>query len=150
MSEIAGEAWYTPFLAPSIIVVVALAVIGWLRSYLAGKKTNIKEARLLEEDRIDRADKKGVKERSDAKILETEKTEAATTLKDSAAAEAIEVKKESREYMNNKMKFSDQEHAHQHSELTNKLQTLNTKIEQVSKDLKTHLRTEHNVDENSK
>jgi hypothetical protein len=149
MSEIlpAGEAWYTPFFAPAIMVAIAFGVLGWLRSYLAGKKSNIKEAKLLAEETIEKADKKGVKERSDAKILDTEKTEAAVALEDKRERDAIEVKRESREYIGNKFKFSDQEHAHQHSELTNKLATLNTKIEQVSKDLKTHLRTEHNVDE---
>jgi uncharacterized membrane protein YhiD involved in acid resistance len=133
-----GGTWWNDLLAPSIIVVVVIAVIGWLRSYLSGKKSNIKEAAKLETDRTERAEAKDIKEKADAKLLELEKTTAATVLKKDAKEEAIEVKKESREFINNRFKFTDQEHASQHAELRNEVGELRNQIIQLCKDFEEH------------
>jgi hypothetical protein len=142
--------WWNDLLAPSIIVVVVIAIIGWLRSYLSGKKSNIKEAQSLETQRADRAEAKDIKEKADAKLLELEKTTAATVLKKDAKEEAIEVKKSTNERMDNKFRFSDQEHASQHAELKNELKRLDTKIEQVSLDLKAFMKQQDDYNESCK
>jgi hypothetical protein len=123
--------WYEPYLAPGIVVTIILFVAAGIVKYLEGKKSNIKEAKDLEDKTKEKAVEKKRQEISDAKILEEE-----------AEEEAVKVKKESRNHIDTKFKFSDQEHAHQHSEIINKIKNLDTKIEQVSKDLRDHIKSQ--------
>jgi organic radical activating enzyme len=134
--------WYEPYLAPGIVVTIILFVAAGIVKYLEGKKSNIKEAKDLEDKTIEKAVEKTRQEKSDAKVLDVEKTQAASVLKEDAEKEAIKVKKESREHIDTKFRFSDQEHAHQHSDLTNKIKNLDTKIEQVIKDLRAHIKSQ--------
>jgi uncharacterized membrane protein YhiD involved in acid resistance len=133
-----GSNWYDGYLAPGIIIVVVIAIVGWFRSYLSGKKSNIKEAQTLATQTVEKAEAKDIQEKKDAKLLELEKTTAATVLKKDAKEEAIEVKKESREFINNRFKFTDQEHASQHAELRNEVNELRNQILQLCKDFEEH------------
>jgi hypothetical protein len=134
MSEGSGN-WYDAYLVPSVVIGVAIAVIGYFRSYLSGKKSNIKEAKDLADETEEKAEAKGIKERSDAKTLYTEKTEAAIQVEEKREKEAIKVKKESQEFITDKFRFSDQEHAHQHAELKNEVQTLRTEIKRIAREV---------------
>jgi heme/copper-type cytochrome/quinol oxidase subunit 1 len=127
--------WYDAYLAPAVVIGIIIAAIGGIRSYFSGKKSNNKEAKDLEDKTIQKAEDKGVKERSEAKILETEKIEAAEQVEEKREKEATKVKKESQEFVAEKFRFSDQEHAHQHAELKNELKELRTWMKQIAKDV---------------